>query len=131
MPVDAATRRLVRQRAGNRCEHCQSHQDTLPLITFHIEHVIAKQHGGTDEESNLCLACHWCNFHKGTNLATRVHGVLVPLFHPRMQNWDEHFVLSGNRIVGLTAVGRGTAKLFNMNDDDRCKLRSSELPRQS
>ena len=129
MSVDAATRRRVRQRAEDRCEYCRCHQDILPLITFHIEHVVARQHGGTDDDFNLCLACHWCNFHKGTNLSTQVDGVLVPLFHPRTQSWDEHFFLNGNRIVGLTAVGRGTVELFNMNDDDRCKLRL-ESPRQ-
>jgi ribosomal protein L40E len=101
MAIDAVTRRLVRQRAGNRCEYCRCHQDILPLVTFHIEHIVARQHGGTSDASNLCLACHWCNFHKGPNLTTRVDGVLTPLFHPRTQTWDEHFVLNGNLMVGL------------------------------
>jgi hypothetical protein len=26
-----------------------------PLITFHVEHIIAKQHRGTDHPSNLAL----------------------------------------------------------------------------
>lgn len=123
MAIDAALRRLVRHRAGNRCEYCGLQQGELPLVTFHVEHVVAKQHDGTDDESNLCLACHWCNFHKGTNLATRVDGQLVPLFHPRTQRWDEHFAAQGDLIVGLTPVGRGTVALFNMNDDDRLELR--------
>ena len=126
MALDAATRRQVRQRADDRCEYCHCHQDLLPLITFHVEHIISKQHGGTDDESNLCLACHWCNFHKGPNLATLVEDELVPLFHPRQQNWDDHFVQRENRIVGLTAIGKGTVELFNMNDDDRCMLRARD-----
>ena len=123
MAIDAALRRLVRQRADNRCEYCGVHQDQLPLVRFHVEHVVAKQHNGADDESNLCLACHWCNFHKGPNLATHVDGHLVPLFHPRTQCWDEHFIRQGNLITELTPVGRGSVKLLNMNDDDRIELR--------
>lgn len=123
MAIDAARRRLVRDRAGYRCEYCRCHQDDLPLVTFHVEHIVARQHNGTDDESNLCLACHWCNFHKGPNLATHMDGQLVPLFHPRTQRWDEHFAVEGDRIVGLTPVGRGTVELFNMNDEDRRELR--------
>ena len=123
MAIDAARRRLVRDRAGCRCEYCRCHQDYLPLVTFHVEHIVARQHNGTDDESNLCLACHWCNFHKGPNLATHMDGQLVPLFHPRTQRWDEHFAVEGDRIVGLTPVGRGTVELFNMNDEDRRELR--------
>jgi len=80
--------------------------------------------GSTDDDSNLCLACHWCNFHKGPNLATLVDNELVPLFHPRQQDGNDHFALKGNQIVGITATGRGTVELFSMNDDDRCKLRA-------
>lgn len=123
MAIDAALRRLIRHRASNRCEYCGFHQDQLPLVTFHVEHVVAKQHGGTDEESNLCLACHWCNFHKGPNLSTQVDGKLVPLFHPRTQHWNEHFAMNGDIVVGLTLVGRGTVTLLNMNDEDRLELR--------
>lgn len=123
MAIDTALRRLVRQRAANRCEYCHCHQEDLPFVTFHVEHVIPKQHGGSDDESNLCLACHWCNFHKGPNLATHFDGQLVPLFHPRTQKWDEHFAIEGDRIVGLTPIGRGTVELLNMNDDDRREIR--------
>lgn len=122
MSIDAARRRLVRDRAGCRCEYC-FHQDDLPHVTFHFKHIVARQHNGTDDESNLCLACHWCNFHKGPNLATHMDGQLVPLFHPRTQRWDEHFAVEGDRIFGLTPVGRGTVELFNMNDEDRRELR--------
>lgn len=38
--------------------------------TFHVEHIVARQHQGTDEDSNLALACDRCNFLKGTNLAS-------------------------------------------------------------
>ena len=123
MAVDAATRRLVRQRADDRCEYCRCHQDDQPFLTFHIEHIVARQHGGSDHESNLCVACHWCNLHKGPNLTTLVQGELVVLFHPRTQDWKLHFEIRGDRVAGLTPVGIGTVELLNRNDEDRCELR--------
>lgn len=125
MAIDAALRRFVRHRADDRCEYCHCHQDDWPFVAFHVEHIVARQHGGTDEEANLCLACHWCNCFKGPNLATQVDGKLVPLFHPRTQPWSEHFMVVGYHIVGLTPVGRGTVELLQMNDDDRIELRRS------
>jgi 5-methylcytosine-specific restriction endonuclease McrA len=59
--MDAATRELVRRRAGNRCEYClrpQEHAET----THHIEHIVARQHLGTDDPLNLALACIHCNY---------------------------------------------------------------------
>ena len=51
--IDAATRRLVRERAGNRCEYCGLHQDHSPLATLQIEHVNPRKHGGTDAVENV------------------------------------------------------------------------------
>ena len=66
--MDAATRRAVWERAGRRCEYCRLHQDHLPFTTFHIEHVIARKHGGTGDLANLALACDRCNACKGSDL---------------------------------------------------------------
>jgi hypothetical protein len=63
--IDFATRQRVLRRAGRRCEYCHLHEDDDPLFTFHIEHVIAKQHGGMDVPSNLALAYHQDSLHKG------------------------------------------------------------------
>ncbi len=41
-----AYRKLVRERAGNRCEYCGMPQELVPLARFHVEHVIPKQHRG-------------------------------------------------------------------------------------
>ena len=45
--VDAETRRLVRQRAENRCEYCHL-PEVLGDVTFHVEHVVARQHQWND-----------------------------------------------------------------------------------
>lgn len=128
--MDAATRELVRRRANNRCEHCQLPQAYSPF-THHIEHIVAKQHGGSDEANNLALACHRCNLRKGPNLTGMdpVTDEIVPLFHPRRDPWSEHFLLQDVRIVGVTPIGRATVHLLSMNDPRRLELRSAVVSR--
>jgi hypothetical protein len=53
--MDATTRELVRRRAGERCEYCLLRQEHCDL-KHHVEHIIAKQHGGSDDPANLALA---------------------------------------------------------------------------
>lgn len=120
-----AVRHLVRQRAENRCEYCQLHQDDSPLAALHMEHIRPKKHGGADEPDNLCLACIDCNLHKGPNLT----GIdpetdqVTPLFHPRRDLWSDHFSWNGIRIIGRTATGRATVRVLDLNGDDRLDLR--------
>jgi len=132
--MDAAIRDRVRRRATNRCEYCRLPQAHLLFSLFHIEHICPKKHGGTDAEDNLCLACNFCNLHKSSNLTgidpqTRS---ITPLFHPRRDQWLDHFAFDGGVIVGLTAVGRTTVLVLNMNDPERIELRleilDSNLP---
>ena len=125
--ITAQVRRQVRERAQNLCEYCRLHQDDSPLAALHVEHIIPKVHGGTDDIENLALACIDCNLHKGTNLT----GIdprtsrLTELFHPRRQHWDEHFELQGVYLVAKTAIGRTTIRVLDMNSDDQIALRSS------
>lgn len=124
--MDDEFRQRVRQRAGDKCEYCHIPQRAVPWARLHIEHIRARQHGGTDELANLALACHRCNAFKGPNLAAidPVGGQLLPLFNPRRDSWNEHFAEREFFIVGLTEVGRATAALLNMNDPDRIHLRT-------
>ena len=39
-------RNFVRQRAGNRCEYCRIRYGDFDVAEFHVEHIIARQHGG-------------------------------------------------------------------------------------
>ena len=32
-----------------------------PFFAYHVGHIVARQHGGTDESENLALACYHCN----------------------------------------------------------------------
>ena len=125
--MDAATKKLVRLRAGDRCEYCRLHQDHSPLATLQIEHIIPKKkHGGTDDTGNLALACIDCNLAKSSNIAGRDPDTkqLTPLFDPRKDRWNEHFEMQGAYIVGKTPVGRTTVAVLNMNSEDQLELRA-------
>lgn len=124
--MDAALRNLVRQRAGNRCEYCRIQQEHTPFALFHIEHITPKKHGGDDDPSNLALACHHCNFHKGPNLTgiDPQSGNVTSLFHPRNERWEAHFGFRDVTIVGLTPLGRATVHVLNMNAAERVQLRA-------
>ena len=101
-------------------------QELAPLLTFHVEHIVAKQHGGGDELSNLALACHSCNLRKGPNLTglDPATGRIEPLFNPRTQSWEEHFRLEDGWIIGLTPDGRTTLRVLAMNSQARRELRA-------
>lgn len=122
--MDAGTRELVKTRAGSRCEYCGLPQK-YSEVAHHVEHIVAKQHGGSDEAGNLALACHRCNLHKGPNLTgiDPPSGQVVTLFNPRRESWPDHFSFNGEWIVGLTATGRATVEVLAMNDPRRRELR--------
>ncbi len=67
MTISRSSRQAVRDRAGDCCEYCR-----LPAsggtIAFHVDHIIPVKLGGSDDISNLCLACYKCNAHKGHDL---------------------------------------------------------------
>ena len=123
--IGAAARAFVRLRADNYCEYCHAHQDDYDLFTFHIEHVIPRQHGGSDDIENLCLACPACNAAKGTNLTGLLEGRIVPLFHPRRQTWKRHFSWESCLIVGRTLAGKVTVHVLKLNDRSRIIVRQS------
>ena len=124
--MDSATRRLVRERAGNCCEYCLLPQRLSPLASLQIEHVIPKKHGGNDDLENLALACIDCNLHKGTNVAgfDPETGSLTELYHPRRHVWSDHFRWDKAYIVGNTAIGRTTILVLNLNSEEQMQLRS-------
>lgn len=114
-----ARREHIRQQAGDRCGYCLSHQDYVPWV-LEIEHIVPVSRGGSDEESNLWLACHTCNLYKGakTHGLDPLTGRRVHLFNPRRQRWARHFRWSddGTQIVGRTVCGRATAVALNLNN---------------
>jgi len=124
--MDAALRKTVVDRARNRCEYCRLPQEAAPLLTFHVEHILPRQHGGSTRSENLALACPDCNRHKGPNLATveQGHDEPIPLFNPRKHDWGDHFALQETIIVGKSAIGRATVRLLGMNTPGRLNVRA-------
>ena len=100
--------------------------DDLP---FQIEHIVAKQHGGSDAPDNLALARVPCNLHKGTNLSgiDPQTGKIARLFDPRRQNWMRRFRWKGALLEGKTLSGRATVRVLQINLAIRVALRQSLL----
>ena len=53
-------------------------------------------------------------------------GEFVPLFHPRSDNWHDHFRWNGYRVTGLTTIGRATLDALTLNHERRIKIRQAE-----
>lgn len=112
--MKASLKRLVRQRAAERCEYCHM-PSAYYRVPFQIEHIIAEQHGGNTAPGNLALAC--CNLHKGPNIAgkDRTTRRTTRLFRPRRDRWQEHVRWHGARLLGKTPIGRTTIIVLNIN----------------
>jgi hypothetical protein len=122
--MDAALQRLVRDRAGSRCEYCR-----LPQIgsraSFEIDHITARKHHGRTVAGNLALSCVYCNAFKGPNLSglDPATGKLTRLYHPRRHKWVYHFRFQGSTLIGRTAIGRTTIDVLHMNHPEIIALR--------
>lgn len=127
-----ATGQEVRRRAAERCEYCHLPQ-SFTKLKFSVDHVRAKQHGGTAAIENLALACGYCNRHKGPNIA----GIdprtqqLTRLFHPRTDSWTEHFHWDAAVIVGLTPIGRATVDVLALNGPLLLSIRQSLIAEEA
>jgi hypothetical protein len=114
----------VWQRARSICEYCRVPQQ-YDILTFQIDHIIARKHHGTDELENLALACFACNNHKGPNIAgvDPETGEIVRLFHPRQDHWRDHFEWREAGLLGRTPIGRVTIDVLAINLPYRIQLR--------
>jgi hypothetical protein len=102
--------------------------ESLQGATFHLEHVIPLCKGGVSSLENLVVACPGCNLHKATRVTATdpETGAEVRLFHPVQDRWTEHFRFKENAIEGLTAIGRATIDLLNLNHFRRSRIREVE-----
>lgn len=122
--IPVAVKKQVCDRARNCCEYC-----LLPEIaTFaphEVDHIIAKKHGGLTQIENLALSCTICNKYKGSDLTSidPETGEIIPLYHPRQDSWPQHFDLQNAEIIPLTAKGRVTVRLLQLNRPERVQER--------
>lgn len=91
--IPAKLRRLVAKRADYICEYCRS-QESFSAESFSVEHILPRFSGGETVAENLAFSCQGCNSHKArkTKAIDPVSESVVPLFNPRTQNWNEHFI---------------------------------------
>ncbi len=124
MTINSATRIQVRRRADGRCEYCLQVEYAIGF-SYHVDHIIARKHSGTDHLDNLAWSCFDCNIFKGADISSYDSdtGELTPLYNPRTQNWDDHFVKDNLLIHGKTAIGRVTVKILQMNHPDKLDMR--------
>jgi hypothetical protein len=122
--ISAALRRLVYDRAKEACEYCLV-PEVAVFGSHEVDHIIAEKHGGQTEGDNLALACTICNKHKGSDLASLdpITGKIVRLYQPRRDCWSEHFQFEAGEIRPLTAIGRVTVRLLQMNRQERVEER--------
>ena len=113
-------RSQVIKRAQNLCEYCLIHEDDA-FYSFEIDHIISLKHGGLTEIDNLAYACLYCNRYKGSDVGS----VLLPelefvrFYHPRNDNWYDHFSLQRYQIVPLSKIGEATIKILEINHINR------------
>lgn len=92
-----------------------------------MEHIISLAAGGQDTEDNLALACQGCNGGKHDKIFALdfATGETVPLYHPRRDNWHEHFTWNEDHtlLLGLTQTGRATIKALSLNREGVVNLR--------
>jgi hypothetical protein len=96
-------------------------------MPMEFEHIYPEALGGETIRENLWLACSRCNDFK----LDRIEGIdpetqtIVRVFHPREQEWTEHFIWSpdGVYVIGKTAIGRATIDLLKLNNEFICTTR--------
>lgn len=118
LPIEL--RQQLEEADDHQCVYCQTTQAITgqPMV---LDHIVPEAKGGETEFDNLCFACRRCNEFKGatTHMKDPVTQQMVSLFHPRQQNWSQHFAWddSGVHLVGLTSTGRVTIIALNINNE--------------
>lgn len=87
--------------------------------------------GGETTAENLALACQGCNNKKynKTQALDPISDAIVRLFHPRQDDWHEHFAWQPDclTLIGLTPTGRATIAALELNRPGVVNLRRSLL----
>jgi 5-methylcytosine-specific restriction endonuclease McrA len=125
--ISVDLRKRAAERAVNSCEDC-----LIPILfglttPYHIDHIISEKHGGSTTLENLALSCPTCNFYKGSDISSYLAAfdVGVNLYHPRKDEWSNHFTLTDNgNLVSKSNIATATIKLLHLNDPNQIELRA-------
>jgi len=124
--ISVPLRRTVQERARGCCEYCKAPVSHCPG-NFHIDHIIPVSKGGLTILENLAYSCGGCNPKKSakTTATDPATGQKIPLFHPRKDDWNDHFKWDENKlhIIGITLKGELTIQTLDMNRQGLINLR--------
>ena len=123
--ISAELRRLIRARAGERCEYCLIHEDD-GFLPHEPDHIIAVKHRGKTIEANLAWTCFVCNRAKGSDLASidDLTGQIVRLYNPRIDSWGDHLELQlDGSFSARSSIGRVTISLLKLNRPELLEIR--------
>ncbi|MEM8529053.1 MAG: HNH endonuclease [Bacteroidota bacterium] len=108
------------------CEYCKCLEKFSPS-EFTNDHIIPISLGGTNDLMNLARACQACNGSKytATTAIDPISGEEVPLFHPRKEDWNDHFKWTTDllRMEGISPTGRATIIRLKTNRPALINLR--------
>ena len=125
--ISKTLRSRVANRASFLCEYCKAPKNYSPS-PFDVEHITPTSRGGNSDFDNLAYSCNGCNCLKSNKIAAvdPVNNTDAPLFHPRHDEWLDHFAwdVSGLIIIGTTPTGRATVALLKLNRPELINLRS-------
>ena len=119
-------KKSVAKRANHCCEYCFS-QARFATQSFSIEHIKPRVQKGETTLNNLALACQGCNAHKYTKTTAydSITQKIAALYHPRQQQWSEHFKWNHDfsLIIGISPTGRATTEALRLNRNGVVNLR--------
>lgn len=99
----------------------------LIYAPIQIDHIYPTALGGTDDASNLCLSCPFCNLFKRTQTQSidPKTGETFSFFNPRLHLWGEHFQNGIDKAIieGKTGYGRATIAGLQMNRSQAVSFR--------
>ena len=120
----------VSARARHVCEYCHA-PEAVSNLPFEVEHITPQASGGESDTDNLALSCRSCNLYKSDAVAAldEHSQSIVRLFHPRRDDWSEHFIVNAatGEIEGLTDIGRATVLRLRINSTAQVAARMQWL----
>ena len=124
--MNKATRKAIKIRAKYLCEYCFSPEYFSP-DPFECDHILPVSKDGEDILSNYALSCSGCNGLKfnAIHAIDPGTGQSVPLYNPRLDNWQTHFCWneSFTVILGISPIGRATVLKLQLNREGLINLR--------
>jgi hypothetical protein len=124
--IPIAIQRAILELSQGYCEYCII-PSNFSTDYFHHEHIIPLILNGQTELENLARSCGICNNNKRDKIEHKdpLTQQIVRLYHPRKDNWKDHFQWSDDDlyIVGITQIGRATIELLKLNRLNAINLR--------